>query len=116
MKKLLLTALLVVLTATSSIATDTPASTAAISTASTGLLVKSGRETIGKLSSGDSLAWQTSTSGYAISTQHINGVKAFGTSHDGISLTWMPVTKGAPMGVLGTAGSASVSGTGWSIM
>ncbi len=116
MKKIILTSLLVVLAATSSFAADTAASTGAISTSSAGLTIRSGTATIGKLSTGDSLAWQTATTGYAIATQHINGVKAFGTSHDSTAITWSAVTKGAAMGVLSTAGSASVSGTGWSVM
>ncbi len=116
MKKIIIVSLLVALSAASSFAADTAASTTAISTASAGLTIKSGTATIGKLSTGDQLGWSTATTGYAVVTQHINGVKAFGTAHDSTAITWMSVTKGATVTPPGSAGVAAVSGAGWSSM
>lgn len=41
---------------------------------------------IGKCSTGVSVAWNTTTEGYALMTQHKSGTKAYGTSYDSTSL------------------------------
>ena len=47
---------------------------------------------IGKTSTGVGIGWVTSTTGYALSTQHKNGSKAFATSFDSTSLFSTDVT------------------------
>lgn len=112
MKKIILASMLVALAATSSFGA---ASSLAV-LADAGKTVASGTATIGKLSTGDTLAWKTADVGYAIITQHINGVKAFGTSHDSTAITWESVTKGTAHAVPGSSDSGAVTGTGWSVM
>jgi hypothetical protein len=116
MKKIILASLIVVIAATSSFGSDTASLGA--SAANAGMTLKSGTATIGKLSTGDVLAWITGTTGYAIITQHINGVKAFGTSHDSTAITWQATTKGAYVAATAptASDSGSVTGTGWSVM
>jgi hypothetical protein len=124
MKKIIIASLLVVLGATSSFAAATSAIVFTVSaTGGPGRSVIAGKtaattdlKPIGKLSTGVSLAFNTLTTGYALITQHQNGVKAFGTAHDSTAITYETVTKGALTGAPSAAGSAGVSGTGWTIM
>jgi hypothetical protein len=114
MKKILIASLLVVLAATSSFGADADSSASVLDDA--GKTVVSGTSTIGKLSTGVHMAWITSDLGYAIITQHKNGVKAFGTAHDSTAITWKDASKGTIIAVPGAIGAGSVSGDGWTIM
>ena len=119
MKKILIANFLVLLAATTSFA----ASSAAIVWADAGKSVVAGKtdasteaKPIGKLSTGVSLAFKTDTTGYAIITQHKNGVKAFGTSNDSTAIYQETVTKAATTGAPGTANSADFVTGSWTTM
>lgn len=122
MKKIIAASLLgvFVLGATSVFAADVD--TVAIVWANKGLKVVTGTAAvattrdIGKLSTGVALAYKCATTGYALITQHENGVKAFGTAHDSTAITWKTVAKGATTGAPATADSGSISGATWTIM
>lgn len=47
---------------------------------------------IGKLSTKVGLGWNTGANGYAINTQHQQGTKAYGTSHDSTSIYVLDAT------------------------
>ncbi len=111
MKSILIASLLVALAATSSFG-----GSAASSLTDAGKTVMSGTATIGKLSTGVHMAHAESTAGYAIITQHINGVKKFGTAYDSTAVTWMTATKNTAVAVPGASNSTAVTGAGWSVM
>lgn len=73
---------------------------------------------IGKTSTGVAVGWNTAGGGYAIVTQHLNGLKAFGTSFDSTSIFTAPVTAGSAIGTSLTTGSDSftASGSAWVTM
>lgn len=115
MKKLIITCLLVVAAATSSFA----ATNAAVDYANAGkTLQETGgtAATLGRLSQKVGIAWQVSTGGYALITQHQLGVKAFGTAFDGTAINWETVVKGSTTAAPATINIGSVSGAGWTVM
>lgn len=58
----------------------------------------SGSGLLGKSSSGVGVGMLTSATGYAILTQHVNGLKAYGSSYDSTSIYSKDVTtKGTPV-------------------
>ncbi|MSM38207.1 MAG: hypothetical protein GJT30_01095 [Geobacter sp.] len=71
---------------------------------------------IGKLSTGVSMAFNTATTGYALITQHKNGVKAFGTSADSTAIYQMPVTKEATTAAPNATTSADFLTGDWTSM
>jgi hypothetical protein len=120
MKKITLLIALVMLYATSASAATPAAATALAWGGSTvfGNTVAGtvGTAVIGKTSTNVGLGWSTSTSGYAIETQHLSGTKAFGTAADATSIYWAPtVTVGTAVAPSWTTGSSSF-GTGWTTM
>jgi hypothetical protein len=70
---------------------------------------------ISKMSTNVGVGWRTALQGYAINTQHLNGVKAYGTSFDSTAIYVRDVTKGSPVAVPSTTGSDSF-GTDWKTM
>ena len=112
MKKTLIACFLVILAATSSFG----AASSAIVWTNAGLTVVGGNDAsvtapkaIGKLSTGVSMAFTTSTTGYSLITQHKNGVKAFGTSHDSTALYSLTVVKLATTAAVAADSSAFVA-------
>lgn len=72
---------------------------------------------IGKTSTGVGVGILTSSTGYAVVTQHQNGTKAFGTSYDSTSMFSIEATKGTAKLTVPTAtSSADFTGAGWSSM
>jgi hypothetical protein len=71
---------------------------------------------IGKSSTGCSLAIYSTTLGYGLTTQHVSGTKAFGTSHDSTAIYSFDVTatKGVYKLAPGETGSSQFSA--WSTM
>lgn len=123
MKKIIIASLLVVMAASSSFAADTalPADmTSVASKALLGLGVKADTTTgatIGRLSSSDGLGWGMTTAGYTLITQHLQGTRAYGTSHDGTAIYWHAETKGAGHSGAPTVGvSYFPTNTGWTVM
>ncbi|MBV5338615.1 MAG: hypothetical protein J0665_03510 [Deltaproteobacteria bacterium] len=76
------------------------------------------QELIGKTSTGVGVGLLTSSLGYCLVTQHINGTKAFGSAHDSTSIFAINVTTvGTPaLDVPGAIGVVPVSGAGWTSM
>ena len=119
MKKIIIASLLVVMAASQSFA----ASTSAIVWADKAKNIVAGKTSattdlkpIGKLSTGVSMAYNVSTTGYALITQHENGVKAFGTAHDSTAIYNLTVVKGATTAAPTAAEAAGVTGAGWTAM
>lgn len=52
----------------------------------TGVAAAADTAQIGKNSTGVGVAWNTSTAGYALVTQHKSGTKAFGSSYDSTAI------------------------------
>ena len=76
----------------------------------------SGTGLIGKTSTGVGLGVKTAPTGYAAVTQHKNGTKAFGSSHDSTAVFSTDVpTVGTPVTGPTTADSALFS-SGWTAM
>jgi hypothetical protein len=74
---------------------------------------------IGKASTGVAVGCITSTLGYAIVTQHKQGVKAYGTSHDSTAVYMADAEKGtAKLTVPSAIGTTDfvASGSGWTSM
>ncbi len=112
MKKIIIASLLVLTAASTSFGAASSASVLA----DAGKTVMSGTSSIGKLSTGVHIAWSTAVAGYSIKTAHRNGVKIFGSAHDSTAITWMDHAKDTVVPVPSAAGSAAVSGAGWTIM
>jgi len=74
-----------------------------------------GTTLIGTTSTNVGIGWNTSTGGYAINTQHLNGTKAFGTSFDSTAMYQKDVTKGTAVAQPTTSDSGSFS-SGWTTM
>jgi len=96
MKKIIIACLLVVMATSQSFA----AATSAVDFANKAKAVVAGKTSattdnkpIGKLSTGVSAAFNVATTGYALISQHENGVKAFATAHDSTAIYSMTVTK-----------------------
>ena len=66
-------------------------------------------KSIGKLSTGVDLAFTTSTVGYSLITQHKNGVKSFGTSHDSTAIYSKNSTKAGAVTAVAADSSAFVA-------
>lgn len=95
MKKILIMSAILVLTASSSFAAATTSNAASSInfTDGIGLSLHADKTTatkdtalIGKNSTGVSTAWKTTTSGYALMTQHKSGTKAYGSSYDSTAI------------------------------
>ncbi|NJD37124.1 MAG: hypothetical protein FIA89_02200 [Geobacter sp.] len=71
---------------------------------------------IGRLSTGVGLAFSTSTSSYALITQHKNGVRKFGSASDSTLINWSPATKETKIDKPTAANVSAISGAGWSAM
>jgi hypothetical protein len=72
---------------------------------------------IGKNSTGCGTGWNTSTTAYAIETQHIQGSKAFGTSYDSTAIYQIDVSKGTPVDTAGpTTSDSGAFATNWTTM
>ena len=112
MKNIIYACVLVLIGAGSSFGAASSASVLA----DAGKTVVSGSSTIGKLSTGVHLSWNTAAAGYAVITAHKSGVKAFGSAHDSTAITWKTQAKDTVVDVPSAAGSAAVSGAGWTIM
>ena len=111
MKKLILASLLVALAATSSFGEDAADSDSVVADA--GKTIVSGTSTIGKLSTGVHMAWNTDAAGYAIITAHKSGVKQFGRGHDSTAILWNVYVPAAVITAPGSASAGSVTGDGW---
>lgn len=113
MKKIIIASLLVVMAATSSFGTDQ-----AVTFTDSGKNVvahATGGAAIGRLSVNDALGFKMTTLGYTLFTQHLQGTRCYGTSHDGTAIYWVPVTKGTGHAVPGLASVAEFA-TGWTVM
>lgn len=80
---------------------------------------KAVQKTIGKTSTGVSVGGITATNGYAIVTQHKNGNKEYGSSHDSTAIYMIDAVAGTPKVTAPTqvgSGDFVVSGSGWSTM
>lgn len=95
MKKILVLTAILVLAATSSFAGGASGATGDIDFATTGKSLhadvtggtaSASTSLIGKCSTGVDVAWNTSTTGYALMTQHLQGTKAYGSSYDSTAL------------------------------
>jgi len=124
MRKVIVALLLVAFSVTTSFAADLAAS-------STGVFADAGKTifpnalgvatasptAVGKLSTGVYFSWNTTTTAYAIKTQHNSGTRAFGTSSDSTAITWKTVGKGADLAApAGTSISELMAEGSWSIM
>lgn len=120
MKKILLAGLLVVFSSSMSFA----AATSAIGFAADGNAGKTivggtnadgteNAKNIGKLSTSVALGFNVAAGGYAIITQHGQGTKAFGTSHDSTAIYSMTVVKLATTAAPDAAAASAISGAGW---
>ena len=106
-KKISILAVVTVLITSSAFAagSSSPTLDMALATATTGLSLYGAKGAasltsplIGKNSTGVGVGVQTSSVGYSIITQHINGTKAFGTSFDSTAMVSADVaTKGSPL-------------------
>jgi uncharacterized protein YcnI len=80
---------------------------------------KAVQKTIGKTSTGVSVGGITATNGYAIVTQHKNGNKEYGSSHDSTAIYMIDAVAGTPKltqpSQIGS-GDFVTSGSGWSTM
>jgi uncharacterized protein YcnI len=72
---------------------------------------------IGKLSTKVDLGWITSANGYAVYTQHQQGTKAFGASHDSTSIYTLDTTDpGVAVGAITETGVGGFEGASWKTM
>ena len=96
MKNLIIIVAFSLLAASQAFADGAPS--AALSLTSTGLSAYGGSSTstcttlIGKTSTGVGLGWNAGPQGYALTTQHKSGSRAFGTSFDSTSIYYLDVT------------------------
>jgi hypothetical protein len=76
------------------------------------------QELIGKTSTGVGVGLKSTSLGYCLVTQHVNGTKAFGSAHDSTSIYTINVTTiGTAQVTLPSAiGVSTVSGAGWTSM
>ena len=95
------------------------ATSATLSLSSTGLSAFGGADgshcttLIGKTSTGVGFGWNVGAQGYALSTQHKSGTRAFGTSFDSTSIYYKDTTAGALVST-GTVGHSDSSAfAGW---
>ncbi len=115
MKRFILASLLVVMGAASSFAADSP-----VDFSKAGLNVVANATAgaqIGRLSASNGLGWGMTESGYTLITQHVQGTRAFGTSHDGTAIFWAPVpTKGTAHPTAAPTVGVTYFNTGWTVM
>ena len=122
MKKIILFALVSVLSATSAFAVTSAASSASVlaevgwsvfgdSTTATATTAK-----IGRLSTGVGLSFSTSAGSYALITQHKNGVRKYGSASDSTAITWATAAKDTVIAVPSAANATAILGAGWSVM
>lgn len=71
---------------------------------------------IGKLSTKVGLGWNTGANGYAINTQHQQGTKAYGTSHDSTSIYVIDATAIGTAVDAPSASDSSAFGSDWKTM
>jgi len=73
---------------------------------------------IGKTSTGVGLGVRTSTTGYALVTQHLNGTKVYGTSYDSTSMFAKTVTTvgSVELALPTDINTTSFVATGWSTL
>lgn len=71
---------------------------------------------IGKLSTKVGLGWNTGANGYAINTQHQQGTKAYGTSHDSTSIYVLDATDIGTAVAAPGASDSSAFDTDWVTM
>lgn len=117
MKKILtLTAILILAASSCFAAATTSAATSALNlTDGTGLVLH-GHATaalattarIGKCSTGVSVAWQASTTGYSMMTQHKSGTKAYGSSYDSTAI-YQTITDVEPGNVAATLSASDTT-------
>jgi hypothetical protein len=133
MKKILIINAAILLLATAAYAGDnvTMTSDLASTSSKSGLTLYGGKNSgdaantgdaaqklIGKTSTGVSVGIKSSSLGYAIVTQHKQGIKAYGTSHDATAVYMVDAVKGTAYLAVPTAiGSDNfVTDTKWSSM
>ena len=117
MKKIALFLAFSLLVASQAFADGTTSSNLSLS--STGLSAYGGADAthcttlIGKTSTGVGLGWNVGPQGYALSTQHKSGTRAFGTSYDSTSIYYQETPAGTLVST-GTVGHSDSSAfTGW---
>lgn len=126
MKKILIAVLLVTLSAASAFAISP------VATSATGAIAKpsvtAGADfiptngsgvvgvSIGKLSTGVSMAWNMLTTEYCLITSHSSGVKKFGTGSNSTAITWQTIGKGDAVDAPGASDASSVTGNNWTVM
>lgn len=75
---------------------------------------------IGKLSTGVAISAKTATTGYAVITQHKNGIKAYGSAFDSTSIYQATTTAGTAVNSGNAPSSANsaifVTGSTWTTM
>jgi hypothetical protein len=122
MKRIIAAILISAFSATSAFAVDSTASSASVlaetgwSVFGDGTTASATTAKIGRLSTGVGLAFSTSTSSYALITQHKNGVRKFGSASDSTLINWSPAQKETVIAVPDAAGVSAISGDGWSAM
>jgi hypothetical protein len=129
MKKIIIAALLVTFSATSSFAIAPVATSATGSIASPSVtagadIIPTGTPSgvlgasVGKLSTGVSMAWNILPTSYCLITAHSSGLKKFGTGSDSTAIMWKALTtKGEAVAQPTTATAAgSVIGATWTVM
>lgn len=127
MKKILAAFLLVTFAATASFGAAIGAGSGDVASTESGrtvypnLLGASGTQStvsVGKLSTGVYLSWLTSTTQYALKTQHSSGTRMYGTASDSTAIMWHTAVKGDPNAEPTAANaSAFLGGAGaWSVM
>lgn len=109
MKKIAILAAMVTLLAAGAASAETLAFSATKTDAGKAVLGDS--KPLGKLSANVSLAATHDGTGYAIATQHLNGTKCFGTSHDATAI-YSNEAKDQTLG----ASNSSAFGSGWTAM
>ncbi len=115
MKKIIIAALLVAMSATSSFAAANSAVLFTAANMGMNVVADTSLAAIGRLSSKDSLGFIITTSGYSLITQHQQGTRSFGTAHDGTAIFWTPETKGTGHAVP-TNANVQEFATGWTVM